>query len=172
MNQKQRQFLIDRITSKVQDKIKVIKDSLPDCPNFNNYLIHLIMSDKIEMLPCEVIRSTIMNMAIDMKKGKDLFSNDWGREKHTIAIHPRDLFLIPEDFQKQIENYKSQTESKSNEIDRLRNELEMITMRIQLASPSTLQNLINEVDDMGNLSLFDEKLKSLTSETLNAKKLT
>jgi len=34
-------------------------------------------------------------------------------------------------------------------------------MRVQLASDKTLQKLINEVDDMGDLSLMDTKLKML-----------
>ena len=34
--------------------------------------------------------------------------------------------------------------------------------RIRLASNKTLEKMINEIDDMGEISLFDKKLKQIT----------
>lgn len=39
----------------------------------------------------------------------------------------------------------------------------MLVTRIQLASDKTLEKMISEVDDMGDVSLMDTKLKSLIS---------
>ena len=61
-----------------------------------------------------------------------------------------------------MERVKKHNESIVTEIDLLKVQLDTIEVRVQLASDKTLQNLVNEVDDMGSLSLIDTKLKLLS----------
>lgn len=70
---------------------------------------------------------------------------------------------MPNEFKELLDEWEIKSKEINDQIITLKNDLEMVIMRIQLASPKTLQQVINQVDDMGDLSLFDSKIKSLTS---------
>lgn len=48
-----------------------------------------------------------------------------------------------------------------DQIKQLRIQLETLEVRIMVASDKVLQKLINEVDDMGDISLIDTQIKLL-----------
>ena len=64
-------------------------------------------------------------------------------------------------FWKRFQNARQHNDKIQSEINTLQLQLDAIELRIQLASDKTLQKMINEVDDMGELSLIDTKLKLL-----------
>ena len=81
--------------------------------------------------------------------------------KDRYKMDLRDLVVVPDDYSIELERVREFNKKIDEEIQLYRISLDTIEMRIQLASDRTLQNLINEVDDMGELKLIDTKLKML-----------
>lgn len=164
MNQKQREFLIQEISKNTQNQISDLKRAKPDKPNLENYIIQGLLSGNI------IIKSsgTIKEYLIDLMKNSTnksglLESNRWGGSySDEIKLPTSVLFEYPKEYLDRIEVWKKE----SLEIDKKIQELETISKglitRIQLASSRTLELMINEVDDMGQISLMDTTLRQIT----------
>ena len=163
MNTAQRKFLIERIQQKVKDKIEQLKSSLKEYPSASNYIFKSIMNDQLELQPKEVILNALKQKALKSKEGENWLSNErmgFNKER-TIRMLIEELIVIPEDYKKELELVRSYNKGIRDEIDLLKVQLDTIEVRIQLASAKTLEKLVNEVDDMGSISLIDTKLKLL-----------
>jgi len=164
MNTVQRKFLIERIQQRVKDKIEILKKGLQQYPSASNYIFKAVLNGKLELQPNEVILDAIKTKALNAKEGENWLSEmRMGYEKEReIKLLINQLIIIPDDYRQETERVKKYNENIVAEIDLLRIQLDTIEVRVQLASDKVLQNLINEVDDMGNLSLMDTKLKLLS----------
>ena len=58
-----------------------------------------------------------------------------------------------------IEKRKEEVNKIYAEISDLRIQLETMEVRIMLASDKALQNIVNDVDDLGDIRLIDSKIK-------------
>lgn len=175
MNQAQRKFLIDRIQAKIQEQEKIIKSQEPDAPPaLENYLYGLALTGKLELRPTEEIVNAIRSMAMGHKAAR--YSENWlgnsngdllNRAKINMKI--TDLICIPEEYSQQWEAYNKQRAKQAEQIAQIKAAGEALQLRIQLASDKTLEQMISEVDDMGNISLMDDHLRRLlnTSATSN-----
>lgn len=163
MNTTQRKFLIERIQQKTKDKIKELDKCIINYPSIDNYIFKAILTDNLELQPSEVILSSLKAKAIRAKAGENWLSEDrMGAYKSTtIRIDIEELIKLPKDYNNELKRVKEHNIKINEEIKLLKIQLETIEVRIQLASDKTLHNLINEIDDMGSLSLLDEKLKML-----------
>ena len=164
MNTSQRKFLIERIQQKVKDRIEVLNKSLQQYPSASNYIFKAVLNEKLELQPKEVILDAIKKKALNSKEGANWLSEmRMGYEKEReIKLLIQQLIVLPDDYKEEMERVKKHNESIFAEIDLLKVQLDTIEVRVQLASDKTLQNLVNEVDDMGSLSLIDTKLKLLS----------
>ncbi len=165
MNTAQRKFLIERIQQKVRDKIAELNKGLLQYPSASNFIFKAVLNGKLELQPTEVILDAIKKKALNAKEGENWLSEmRMGYEKEReIKLLINQLIIVPDDYSVEVERVKQHNESIVAEINLLKIQLDTIEVRVQLASDKTLQNLINEVDDMGNLSLMDTKLKLLTN---------
>lgn len=164
MNQAQRSFLI----KKIQDTNKVIIDAyrnaMPERPNLSNYLLNAVMSGTFQIKTTEEIKDAIRKKALNSTRsnwmaGKHAFNSTSETE---ITIACGDIFIIPEEYRLLENEYQAKVKALNDKIGERQQQMETLIFRIQLASDKVLQQLISQVDDMGNLSLFDEKLKLLT----------
>jgi hypothetical protein len=164
MNTAQRKFLIERIQQKTKDKIELLKKSLQQYPSASNYIFKAVLNEKLELQPKEVILDAIKKKALNAKEGENWLSEmRMGYEKEReIKLLIEQLIVLPDDYKDEMERVKTHNKTIQSEIDLLKVQLETIEVRIQLASDKALQNLVNEVDDMGSLSLIDTKLKLLS----------
>jgi len=164
MNTVQRKFLIERIQQKVKHKIESLKKGLQQYPSASNYIFKAVLNGKLELQTNEVILDAIKTKALNAKEGENWLSEmRMGYEKEReIKLLINQLIILPDDYKQEMERVKKYNENIVAEIDLLIIQLETIEVRVQLASDKVLQNLINEVDDMGNLSLMDTKLKLLS----------
>jgi hypothetical protein len=163
MNQVQRKFLIDKITAKTKQKIKDLHDQKIDMPNASNWIFKTILANELEIQSKEHILKVLLEKALASKEKSDWLNDDrssWDKQV-TVKLNLKDLIVLPEDFYKQMEIARAHNTEISNKIQVLQSQLETIELRIQLSSDKTLQKMINEVDDMGELSLIDTKLKLL-----------
>jgi len=162
MNQTQRNFLIKKIEETIKVKIKILEDSKPKSPSLNNYLLHAVMSGNFELKPNEEIKKTLLKMALNSKSNEDWLGNHWGvANKLLCAFKVEEIFIVPPDYKDKEMACTESRQKIQQQINELRIQSETLITRIQLASDKTLQKMINEVDDMGDISLIDTKLKYL-----------
>jgi hypothetical protein len=69
------------------------------------------------------------------------------------------LIVLPDEFKVELERVKEHNSMIDEQIKNLHAGIDTLELRIQLASDKTLQGIINDVDDMGDLLLIDTKLK-------------
>jgi len=162
MNQSQRNFLIKKIEKSAKDQIDALRSSIPNSPSLNNYLLHAVMSGNFDIKSKDEIKEVIRQKALKAKEREDWLGNSWhSTSKKSVVFEAEEIFIIPEEYKSLASEYiKSRNEIEAN-IRTISLQLDSLITRIQLASDKTLQTMINEVDDMGNISLFDEKLKLL-----------
>ena len=163
MNATQRKFLIERIQKKVNERISELSEMRLKYPSASNYIFKAVLNDQLEIQPKEVILRALKKKALNAKEGANWLSDErMGFDKEsTIRVLIEELILIPTDYRDELNRVKDHNKTLNLKINELKIQLDTIEMRIQLASDKTLQKLINEVDDMGDLSLMDTKLKSL-----------
>lgn len=165
MNQAQRSFLIKKIEERATDRINELKQSIPKKPEVSNYLLHAILSGTFQIKTNDEIKEAIRQKALRgaSSSRNEWMSDTWGRATHNeITLKVSDIFILPEEYAKQRDEYEAKEKEVYEQIRTIQIQSETLTTRIQLASDKTLQTMINEVDDMGNLSLMDTKLKALT----------
>jgi len=160
MNQTQRSFLIKKIEENIKHKIKALEDSKPEYPSLNNYLLHAVMSGNFELQPIEEIKKILLQKALNAKGNEDWLGNHWGMSNKSLVTFKADeIFVVPEEYRKRANECKMKQAELQEQIYNLRVQSETLITRIQLASDKVLQKMINEVDDMGDISLMDTKLK-------------
>lgn len=164
MNATQRKFLVEKIQEKVKEKIKELEKQFLTYPSASNYIFKAALNDALSLQPSEKILDSIKQKALKAKAGKNWLSEEsmgYGAET-TIKLLIEELVVLPDDYKKEKEKVEQHNDALRKEIDQLKIQLNTIEVRIQLASDKNLQKLINEVDDMGDLSLMDTKLKLLS----------
>jgi hypothetical protein len=163
MNQTQRKYLIDKITSRTKQKIEELKKGKLDMPNASNWVFKALLSDNLEIQSQEHILQALKTKALASREGDNWLSGDRGGwdAQRVVKLNLKDLIVLPEDYYKKMEEAQLHNKEISIQIEILQSQLDTIELRIQLASDKTLQTMINEVDDMGELSLIDTKLKLL-----------
>lgn len=167
MNAQQRKFLIERIQQKVKDKIKALQDSYLEYPSASNFIFKAILNNELKLQPEDVILNTLKQKALNAKDGQNWLSEErMGANKETSVRIPLAGFIVlPEDYYKEYTRVESHNRKIKEDISVLKIQLDTIEVRIQLASDKRLEKLINEVDDMGDLSLIDTNLKLLLPES-------
>jgi len=167
MNQAQRKFLIDRIEANVKRQIDALDHSdTEQPPSLENYFYGLALSGKLEIQTQEHIKKVMSERA--MKHTAQRYSETWlGTSqgdlinRASVKIPIRDLFVVPKEYDELWNEYRKNDEEKRQRIRQIQIECDTLVTRIQLASDKTLEKMISEVDDIGDVSLMDTKLKSL-----------
>lgn len=163
MNATQRKFLIEKIQDKTKKTIEVLKNSRLSYPSASNHIFRAILNDNLKLQHESVIMQALKTKALNAKEGENWLSRErMGFYKETtVMLDITSLIHLPDDYSKEVERVKQHNESINKKIEELSIQLDTIEVRIQLASDNTLKKLINEVDDMGEVSLIDSKLKLL-----------
>jgi hypothetical protein len=163
MNATQRKFLVDKIQTKVKEKIEEVRKGRVEYPSASNYLFKAILNNELKLQDDEVTLAALKEKAMKAKEGANWLSDDYmgANKENTVRIPLKSLFILPDDYYKAFQEVKENNERIDAEIKELKSQLDTIEVRIQLASDKTLQKMINEVDDMGDISLLDTKLKYL-----------
>lgn len=164
MNQTQRKFLIDKIEKASKIQIEAIEKQKIDYPSLSIYMLHKVMSGDFDIKSKEELKAIITEKALRSTDREDWLGNHWGSaSKRLITFEIHDFFIVPEEWKKKMEETRSILDDQKARINKINIETETLITRIQLASDKVLQQMINEVDDMGNISLMDTKLKQLTA---------
>ena len=164
MNSTQRKYLVDKITERIRSKIKALEDSKPEGISLNVYMLHRVMSNDFEIKSNEDLKKIILEKALMAGQNKsyreDWLGNSWGSaSKGNVAFDLAEFFIIPQEYLDMIEKRKEEINKIYAEISDLRIQLETMEVRIMLASDKALQNIVNDVDDLGDIRLIDSKIK-------------
>lgn len=166
MNSTQRKFLIDKVTERTKSKIDALRDSIPESLSLNVYMLHMVMSNDFQIKSQEDLKKIVLEKALKAGQNKqyreDWLGNAWGvANRSNVAFTLDEFFIIPEEYLKMREEREQQKRIVEEQIRQLQIQLETLEVRIMVASDKTLQKLINEVDDMGDISLVDTRIKLL-----------
>lgn len=164
MNQQQRKFLIDKIENQSKEKIDVLRKSIPEMPSLSVHILHSVLSGTIQIKPVEQIKEYLRQRALKVtdKSKQDWLGNDWnGSGKGKVYFEIRDLFEVPEEWQSQFNDWAATSKQVNEQIDAIKQQCDNLCLRIQLASDKMLDKLISEIDDLGDISLVDTKMKLL-----------
>lgn len=166
MNTTQRKYLVDKVTERTKLKIQALRDSIPEAVSLNVYMLHRVMSNDFQIRSQDELRRIILEKALKAgqvrQHREDWLGNSWGSaNKSNVAFTLDEFFIIPEEYLKMRQDRADQIKKIEEEIAALRIQLETLEIRIMMASDKSLQKLINEVDDMGDISLVDTRIKLL-----------
>jgi hypothetical protein len=163
MNQVQRKFIIERIQTKVKEKISQLEKERLGYPSASNYYFKAIMLELQDNDKTATILAGIKKKALQGVEGSNWLSEErMGCNKETtIRLDLKVLLKSPDDYIDEVIRVTKHNNAINEEIAALKLQLDSIEVRVQLASDKTLANMINEVDDMGDLSLIDTKIKLL-----------
>lgn len=163
MNQTQRKFLIDKINEKVKITDKLLKESLPEEPDLASYLLAGIIGGTTKIKSSEALLEVLKQRALKNTSGW-LSRNSWSSKNDRVEFRLEEFFDIPKEYLKVYEEWKNETKRIEESRKTLLLQTEGLCTRIQLASNKTLEKMIAEVDDMGDISLVDVTLKSLMTD--------
>lgn len=165
MNAQQRKFLIDKLYAKCKEQMEELKKQKMEHPSLSNYLFLAIMNNTLKLKPQEVTLKALKQKALKAQEGSNWLSEErMGWDKfNTCKIDINALFEIPENYVQKVNEVKEHNQNLQEQIDSIKLQMESLETRIQIASDKTLQKMINEVDDMGDISLIDTKIKLLNA---------
>lgn len=167
MNQEQRKFLISKVEQGAKDEIDRLKRTIPERPNMSAYLFSYVMSGKFEIADNRQIKQLIRAKALKLKKGKDFVDTDYDRwtkgavEETTIKLPVEELFIMPKEYYEVWEKYEEEKAIVDERVAEIQSNLDGLITRLRLMSDKLLQNIVDEVDDLGTLSLKDDSLNVL-----------
>lgn len=164
MNQKQREFLIAEITKNTELQVRELSSSKPEKPNLENYIIQGLLSGNISLKSSDSIKEYFINLIKNATGSSSLLeSGRWNEPQgDTIKIPAKVLFEYPKEYLDRIESWKQESIEIDKKIDSLKSSSKGLIVRINLASSRTLELMINEVDNMGQISLMDNTLRKIT----------
>lgn len=163
MNQTQRKFLIDKLTAATKIRVGALEEAKLKLPNLDNYTFKAILEGTLVLRTQEEIMEALRNKALRARSGEKWLSTDGWRHETDVSLKAQDLFHEPPGYAEEAERIRIHNAALNKEIGELRRIQENLEVRIQLAPDKTLQRMINEVDDMGDLSLMYNKLRLLAN---------
>lgn len=163
MNSTQRKFLVDKLLESSKRQVEELKRSMLIYPSASNFLFKASLNGTLRLKSEKIILDFVHKKALNAKEGENWLSDmRIGYEKErVIKIDIDHLFELPQDYLDEVERVRLHNKAIQAKIDEILVVANSMEVRIQLASDKTLQTLINEVDDMGQISLVDTKLKEL-----------
>lgn len=185
MNQEQRKFLIEKIVQTHNKQIDEIKASVPEEPSFNNHLIGAFLQGTIKILDPKKIKENITKIVRNLEKEGSIVSEveedygysyrrnrkrRWKDQKFNLVIPPEAILELPSTYQKEFDEWKKIKDEADKKIIDLNNQKDLLILKIQVGSNQILDKLINQVDSLGDLDLFSNKL-TLIAEGFDSLKL-
>jgi hypothetical protein len=163
MNQEQRKFLIARIEKAYKDETAKISEDLPNEPNLNNYLVAAILDNSIQLKPLDEIKKSIREKVLSLGIGDSLTNKPsaWGRSNesnHEVTLKADIVFIYPKAYLQAYEEFQRKKKEITDKIAKLYAQKETLLLKVNIGSNQTLDRLIDEVDNMIDISLMNNKL--------------
>lgn len=171
MNQDQRKYLILQVEKTCQEKVEELEASIPARPSLNNYLVAAFLDNSIQFADMEKLKTKMKEEVIRLGAGDVLVNDDgdddWkyrrSKKKNrkttfTVNVNAEDLFVIPQAYKDKLKEYTDEKERIEKEIEMLQATTKTIVMKIQIGSSATMDKLVMQIDNMGDLNLVNSQL--------------
>ena len=165
MNATQRKFLVEKLQEQTKKQIEELHKQRQQFPSTSNYIFKAVMNDTLKLKPEAEILQALKQKALSAKEGSNWLSEDriGITKENTVRIGLNELIVLPQDYKDELDRVVAFNKEINRKIKDLETQLNTLEIRIQLASDKVLQKLLNEVDDLGDLSLVDVKIKALNA---------
>lgn len=164
MNQVQRKYLIDKIQANTQEAVKRLKESMPKKPDLSTHCLNALLNGNLHLKSEDEIMHLLRQRALN--GGRNVFSDSFSRYEETeVKFKFEEVFTIPESYIELYNVWEEKRNKIQEQIDTLQMQSEGLCTRIQLASNKTLEKMIAEVDNMGDITFMDCTLKSLMTKS-------
>lgn len=178
MNQQQRAYLINQVERRYRKLRDELEKQFQDVPSMEKYVVRALVRGELKIQPTEVLMANLEARVDDKNFNKLLETRGYYKYRYSkmeenddiIEFKAMDFFVLPDDFVKAYDEVQEHNGEVQAKIDELNAQERQLVLRLNLASPKTLDNLIGEVDGMGELSLFENAM-SLLEPTNEPKKL-
>lgn len=164
MNQKQREFLIDQVNKNYKRESEGLKR--PVAPSLNNYITAAILDGSFKIKDAEAIRKVIHDRVLKLGKKSSLLGNmsrsrwddddDDGDE--VIELKAKDFFEIPAGYVIEWERYEREKRAYEKTAKDMLAMRDTLLLKIQIGSDKVLDRLIEEADNLADLSLMQTSL--------------
>lgn len=164
MNDKQREYLMKTVKSTFDGEVKSLEQSKRKKPSLNNYLIAAFLDNSIEFADIENLKSKMREAVIKMPSEAKLLETDnksWNedaKETGNVKIPVQLIFKIPEAYVEELRLWQDEEDNANQKIQQLKSQLKTIEVKIQLGSNQQLDKLIQEADNLGEISLINSRL--------------
>lgn len=173
MNQNQRTFLIEQVTKTCTRQTEELEAEVPDRPLLNNYLVKSCYDNTLELHDINSLRDKIMQRLLKADKEShgsfvdEEENGEWDRVnrryakstwKQEVTLNVTDIFVLPKTYLDEMEKYESKKKEVDEKIKALQIQRDTIIMKIQIGSASKLENLVLQIDSIGDLNLMDTNL--------------
>lgn len=169
MNQKQRDYLTDKIKKTASSQIDELRAKMPIKPSLNNYLIAAFLDGTIEFADLELLKTNMRERVINMGVNDTLVSDErdvfGSRSRYSESKHPyvkilaTELFVTPKAYTEALERYEKAKKEIDDQINLIRAQANTAETKIQIGSSTALESLIQQADDLTNLKLVNDQLK-------------
>lgn len=168
MNQKQRDFLMQKVKTEIKRQADELKSALPARPDLRSYLEAEIIRGTASPLSAKDVKGRLSEY---YGKGKSIFdssryhsnsvvSKDFERSERLTA--PAWLFFkLPAEYVRLKAEYEAAVDKYHEALRLLTAKENSLITRIQLASNATLDGIIQDVDAMGSIDLVGGGVKLL-----------
>lgn len=157
MNQTQRKYLIDKLQRSSADAITEMRKEYPQKPEVRTYCCEALLKGELRIRSEEEILAALKGR---LNVGSSISSFSLG-----VSFDYPEIFILPEEYTKAYKIWEQKYSEIQMKITTLKQQTEALCTRIQLASDKTLERMIAEVDDMGDITFVDCTLKRLMTKT-------
>jgi len=138
----QRKILADKVRENAKMQIEVLRMSIPDKPNLENFLVQQILNGELELKSAESIKGYLADRV--RNTSRKLIDYDGA-----VEFNPQDIFVIPDSYNESVKNYQVKYDTVRQAITTIMRERDTICMKIEVGSPEVLSKLVREIDQIG-----------------------
>lgn len=165
MNQDQRKFLLARVEQTYKTEERKLDEDKPKEPSLNNYLVAAVLDGSIKMKSIEEIRDHVRDKVLKLGNQETLvhetmsrYSSSTDTPYHSISLQAAAVFVLPDAYLKAKEEYETKKAAIEKKKDALYAQKETLLLKIQIGSNTSLDRLIDSVDNMIDITLMNSKL--------------
>jgi hypothetical protein len=163
MNQDQRKFLLARVEKTHKEELRKLSEEKPSEPSLNNYLIAAILDNSIELKSLDDIKSSIRKKVLALGPQETLTSSphswrDNHASSHEITLTAGVIFVYPKAYLDAYAEWEAKVKEVDQRIVKLNATTETLLLKIQIGSNTSLDRLVDSVDNMIDLTLMNNKL--------------
>jgi len=172
MNQDQRKYLINEVNNTCRSQSKELEDSKPPRPSLNNYLVAAFLDNSIQFQDMKTlqkkIRERVINFGTDDVLVRESDEDDYGYRHrrrrdsdnlvNQVQLIAEELFVVPEAYTKALNEWQKTVDDIEAKIRTLEATRKTIEMKLQIGSPATLERLVTQADNLGDLNLMNAQL--------------